>query len=103
MSYPTNPNPFTSSAYPQHIVVRITTKDEYRLFRAYPLESHYHIDVMPKLPMYVRISLDKAKILSRQTGVFEAGDEYIATYNSGISIEEFLDITDVSKPSMEYW
>lgn len=86
-----------------HIVVQIATEQEYQLFREYPLIDHYSRHITPRLPMYARIDLDRTKIIGRQTNVFNVGAEYIATYNSGISVDEFLGITDVSKPSMEYW
>lgn len=86
-----------------HIVVRITTEQEYQLFRDYPLTDHYASHIVPGLPMYIRTNLEKTKIIGRQTHVYKAGPEYIATYNSGISVAEFLDLYDPTKPSMEYW
>jgi len=84
-----------------HIVVQINTVDDDQLIRE-KVPTGYYTNT-PRLPAYVRITVDRSACIGHLSDVLNAGPEYINTYNNGISVVEFLNLEDLSKPSMEFW
>ena len=89
------------------IVIQVNTPDEFFTLREYFNNPRKLVDShVPTLPMYVRSNFDRTEVTGRQSGVFDAGQEFIDRYNRGMSVTDFLSmnsLTDFYKPIVEYW
>lgn len=83
------------------IIIQIYSSIELNKLRTFLNSTNSKFSDYTDFPGYIRLDRDTYEVIGRQSGVYHAGDPFLARFHRGIPVDDFISFYDQSR--YEYW